>query len=158
MAREILVHHQRDPSKQQLADAFEDAVVSNFRLYRIPDIRMQGTDLNTISITFEKTNDRGTKLGAFDIMTAKLKREYFNLKEDWDQQSVVIHSEPILERVDETHYLKAITILATNAGEKSISARRKDMLDLSRDQYLLYRSGVTEGLSQRPSNSMNLAS
>ena len=140
-----LVHHQRDTEKQHLADAFEDAVVSNFRSYLIPDIRMEGTDLDTIAMTFEKTNDRGTRLGAFDIMTAKMKREDLNLKDDWHQQSAAIHAEPVLDRVDATHYLKAITIVVTKAENPSISARRKDMLSLKRDQYLKYRSAVTKG-------------
>lgn len=142
---EYLEHHNNDASKRDLARKFEDTVVENFRMYHLPNIRMVGTDLDAISITFEKTNDRGTRLSGFDILTAKMRRENFNLKEDWNQQKDSIIAEPVLKRVDETHYLKAITLLVTNAGQSNISARRKDMLNLSSKDYKSYSSKVTEG-------------
>ena len=140
-----LEHHGRDERKRALVNQFEDAVVRNFDRYDLPIIRMQGSDLEAVCITFEKTNDRGTRLDAFEIITAKLKREDFDLKEDWRRQRATLDSEPVLERLEETHYLKALTLLATQAEQTRVSARRKDLLRLNRHQYEANNAATTEG-------------
>ena len=140
-----LVFHGQNESKKKLAYDFEDLVVRNFDRYQIPEVRMSNVDLEVIAMTFEKTNDRGTRLDAFDIMTSKMKREGLNLREDWEHQEHAILAETVLAKVDETHYLKAITLLATNAGPKRVSARRKDMLNLKREEYEAYNDAATLG-------------
>ena len=143
-----LKFHGYDELKRELADRFEDLVVRNFDRYEVPEVRMSNVELETIVITFEKTNDRGKRLDAFDIITAKMKREGLDMREDWRQQENALSAEPVLEKVSETHYLKAITLLATDAGPTRISARRKDILNLSRKEYETYRDGVTQGFIQ----------
>ena len=140
-----LKFHNHDEEKKALVDQFEDAVVRNFDRYDLPIIRMKDCDLESVCITFEKTNDRGTRLDAFEIITAKLKREDFNLQEDWRRQRETIHSERVLERLEATHYLKALTLLATQADRTRVSARRKDMLSLDRRQYEAHKEAVTKG-------------
>ena len=140
-----LEHHQRAESKKITINRFEDVVVRNFDRYELPTIRMVGSDLEAVCITFEKTNDRGIRLDAFEIITAKLKREDFNLKEDWSEQRAILDLEPVLGRVAETHYLKALTLLATQADQTRASARRKDMLGLNRQRYEAYNKATTEG-------------
>ena len=142
---DYLEHYDHDKSKRELVHEFEDIVVHSFGRYQIPEVRMSSTDLEVIAITFEKTNDRGTKLDAFNIITSKMKREGLNLREDWEQQENVISTEPVLAKVNETQYLKAITLLATKAGTKRVSARRKDMLYLKREEYEAYRHDATQG-------------
>ena len=92
---DYLEHYDHDKSKRELVDEFEDIVVHSFDRYQIPEVRMSSTDLEVIAITFEKTNDSGTKLDAFNIITAKMKREGLNLREDWEQQENVISTEPV---------------------------------------------------------------
>ena len=144
-AYNYLKHHQYDEGKRAIANHFEDAVVKNFERYNLPIVKMEVHDLETICITFEKTNDKGTRLDAFEIITAKLKRDGFNLREDWEKQKQRLQALPVLQRLEETHYLKAITLLATQADKTRISARRKDMLALSKEQYEAYSEKITEG-------------
>ena len=143
-----LKHHDYEETKRKVADQFDDAVVRNFTRYYLPTIRMEDSDLETICITFEKTNDKGTRLNAFEIITAKMKREGFDLKDSWGKQGVAMATEPVLKRVEETHYLKAITLLATNTDQSRVSARRKDMLRLSREQYERYNTAITQGFTR----------
>ena len=140
-----LKYHGHDENKRAKANQFADAVVRNFERYDLPTIQMKGNDLETICITFEKTNDKGTRLDAFEIITAKLKREAFDLKDDWEKQKKRLHSEPVMARIEETHYLKAVTLLATHADKLRVSARRKDMLRLNKAQYEAYNETVTQG-------------
>ena len=140
-----LEFHKHDDTKREIANRFEDPVVRNFERYYVPIIKMVGTNLEAICITFEKTNDKNTRLTAFEIMTAKMKREGFDLKEDWSKQQAAMKAQPVLDRVDETHYLKCISLLATKAGSTRTSARRQDMLNLNREQYQKYNTTVTKG-------------
>ena len=140
-----LEHHGRHDSKRAIVDKFDDMVVHNFERYDLATIQIKGCDLEDICITFEKTNDRGTRLDAFEIMTAKLKREAFDLQEDWDKQWAILESKAVLANLEKIHYLKALTLLSTEAGPTRVSARRKDMLSLSRQQYEAHNTAVTEG-------------
>lgn len=142
---DFLEYHDHDDNKRAIANQFEDAVVRKFERYDLPTIQMKGNDLETICITFEKTNDKGTRLDAFEIITAKLKREGFDLKENWEAQRKRLHAEPVMARIEETHYLKAVTLLATLAAGVRVSARRKDMLGLNKGQYEAYSEKTTEG-------------
>ena len=142
-----LEFHEQSEQKRTLAYKFEDLVIRNFDRYQVPEVKMSNVDLEVIAMTFEKTNDRGTRLDAFDIITAKMKREGLDMREDWKRQELAISAEPVLEKVNETHYLKAITLLVTNAGTKRTSARRKDILDLRREEYETYREDATKGFT-----------
>lgn len=142
-----LDYHNHDQTQRDLVNRFSDTVVRNFDRYDLPTVRMIGSDLESVCITFEKTNDRGTRLDAFEIITAKLKREEFDLIEDWTGRQEIINSEPVFGRVDKTHYLKALTLLATQASQTRASARRKDMLSLNREQYEAHNTTITEGFT-----------
>ena len=142
---DYLEYHSHSESKRQLVDQFDDLVARNFDRYQMPEVRMSSIELEVIAITFEKTNDQGTRLHGFDIITAKMTREGLNLREEWERQTRALSAEPVLAKVDETHYLKAITLLATHAGSKRVSARRKDMLSLKRHDYDTYCDGITQG-------------
>ena len=140
-----LNHHQHDTSKMGLADRFYERVVHNFVKYSIPIIRMEGSDLETVCIAFEKNNVSNTRLNAFEIITAKMKRENLDLKADWEKQKGAMSGYPILNRVDQTNYLKAITLLSTNSRPGRVSARRKDLLALNRKYYEEYNTAATKG-------------
>ena len=56
-----------------------------------------------------------------------------------------MNSEPVLERLEATHYLKALTLLTTQADRTRVSARRKDMLNLDRRQYEAHKEAITKG-------------
>ena len=140
-----LNHHQHNTSKIGIADQFYRRVVYNFERYSIPIIRMEGSDLDTVCIAFEKNNSSNLRLNAFEIISAKMKREDLDLKADWEKQKGTMSEYPILNRVDQTNYLKAITLLSTNSRQGRISARRKDMLALNRKDYEEYNTAATKG-------------
>ena len=50
-----------------------------------------------------------------------------------------------MARIEETHYLKAVTLLATQADKPRVSARRKDMLGLNKAQYEAHNETITQG-------------
>ena len=144
-----LKHHNGEDSKRAIADGFRDAVVRNFTHYNIPTVEIAGSDLVAACIAFEKMNVGGKKLDAFEIITAKLRREKFNLKADWQAQRSTMIQQPVLSRIHATHYLKAMALLVTQiTTDGHPSARRKDMMSLSRAQYESHSPKVTLGFTR----------
>ena len=121
----------------------------NFTHYNIPTVEIAGSDLVAACIAFEKMNVGGKKLDAFEIITAKLRREKFNLKADWQAQRSTMIQQPVLSRIHATHYLKAMALLVTQiTTDGHPSARRKDMMSLSRAQYESHSPKVTLGFTR----------
>ena len=82
---QYLKNHHDDARYRQIIDQFEDDVIRNFDYYDIPQIKMgRDTDLESICITFEKTNEKGTRLDAFEVITAKMKRQGLDMKQAWN--------------------------------------------------------------------------
>ena len=146
---QYLEHHDYKQEKRSMSAQFYDAVVSHFERYNVPTIRMTSDDLDSACLAFEKMNLGGTRLNAFEIITAKLRREEFNLKDDWQAQKSNMDM-PALRKINSIHYLKAVTLVATQklATQKPnvrASARRKDMLNLDRQRYEDLNKNVTQG-------------
>ena len=141
---QYLEHHDYKQEKRSMSAQFYDAVVSHFERYNVPTIRMTSGDLDSACLAFEKLNLGGTRLNAFEIVTAKLRREDFNLKDDWQTQKSNMDM-PVLRKINSIHYLKAVTLVATQKPNERASARRKDMLSLDRKRYQDHNKNVTQG-------------
>ena len=137
---QYLENNHDDARHRQIIDRFEDEVIRNFDYYDIPQIRLgRDTDLESICITFEKTNEKGTRLDAFEIITAKMKRQQLDLKDAWSRHQHSTAHYPVLAKIDPIHYLKAITLV--HAG----SAKRAEILALSADDFTNHAEAVTRG-------------
>lgn len=97
-------------------------------------------------------------LNVFELLTATFAADEFDLKTDWQKIKEEFNNYKLLSRVSSTDIIQAITLLATyndklNRAKQNIpdeelpavSCKRKDMLDLSLQDYQKYRDPVVQG-------------
>ena len=107
---------------------------------------------------FEKVNTGGVSLNVFELLTATFAADEFDLKKDWQDIQKEFKSYELLSNVSNTDLIQAITLLATydhklsqvkqkNQGEEvqTVSCKRKDMLNLSLQDYKKHRDPVVKG-------------
>jgi hypothetical protein len=146
-----------DLGDQPLAKEFNTRILQTALSYQIPAIQLgSDTSKSAVATVFEKVNTGGLALNVFELLTATFAgdRDYydangtdFRLNDDWQQTQQLFASQPVLEGLESTDFLQAVTLLATREanlaypGPKppAISARREDILKLTLDDYLRWR-------------------
>lgn len=146
---------------------FREKVLDAFRNYQLPVIQLhRSTSKEAVCLVFEKVNTGGVPLNVFELMTATFAADNYNLRDDWygsKQRKVVSRQErmckePVLEQVETTDFLQAVTMLHTlekhnsdlAAGKKDkqvapVSAKRAAILDLELADYLKWVGTVEDG-------------
>ena len=150
---------QHNSEKSMFWDKFEDRIVNSFNKYMLPVIIMKKENpKEAVCQVFEKVNTGGVSLNVFELLTATFAADEFDLKTDWQKIKEEFNNYKLLSRVSSTDIIQAITLLATyndklNRAKQNIpdeelpavSCKRKDMLDLSLQDYQKYRDPVVQG-------------
>jgi hypothetical protein len=142
------------------AKAFNAQVIQPARTYNIPAIELDTeTSKSAVATVFEKVNTGGLPLNVFELLTATFagdKAYYeahgtdFRLNDDWQATQRQFRDHPILNGIENTDFLQAVTLLttrkrnaesapdahATGARATAVSARREDILKLTLADYL----------------------
>jgi hypothetical protein len=109
---------------------FRKEVLSAFRNYQLPIIELKKeTTKEAVCLVFEKVNTGGVPLSVFELVTATYAADNFNLRDDWygsvqrqvGSRHKRVAAEPVLEGIEATDFLQAITMLHT------LEARRADI-------------------------------
>ncbi len=146
---------------------FRKNVLNAFRSYQLPLIVLEkATTKEAVCLVFEKVNTGGVPLSVFELVTASFAADNFNLRDDWygsnlrKKQGRVqrIQAEQILETVEPTDFLQAISILHTYEKRKAdikagktgkaasaVSAKRVSILSLSLEDYRQWADEVEKG-------------
>lgn len=146
---------------------FRKLVLAAFRSYQLPVIALgKTTSKEAVCLVFEKVNTGGVSLTVFELITASFAAEGFNLRDDWfgsNLRKVVgrgqrLKKEPLLEPIENTDFVQAITLLHTYekrladfaAGKvgkaaAAVSAKRVSMLALRLDDYQKWADQVEAG-------------
>ena len=134
---------------------FQNAVLNSFTSYQLPVINLEkDTSKEAVCTVFEKVNTGGVTLTVFELLTASLAADGFPLREDWDARRFRMHNNfGVLQGVDSTNFLQAITLLATQQRQRravgqhrqGISCKRPDILSLTLDEYLAWADRVEQG-------------
>lgn len=157
--REFNKYWNYDPEKLAFWDEFEQRVINSFNKYMVPVIVMKKENpKEAVCQVFEKVNTGGVPLNVFELLTATFAVEGFELKKDWLSIKKQFESHRLLSGVSNTDFIQAITLLSTYnrrlSQEKkgttteelpAVSCRRKDMLNLSLEDYKKYRDAVVQG-------------
>lgn len=157
--REFNEYWQHDRGKSIFWDKFEGSIISNFNKYMLPVIIMNKENpKEAICQVFEKVNTGGVSLTVFELLTATFAADEFDLKQDWQKIKKEFKDYKLLSRVSNTDVIQAITLLATynnrlnrakqNIAEEelpAVSCKRKDMLNLSLQDYQKYRDPIVQG-------------
>ena len=106
---------------------------------------------------FEKVNTGGVSLSVFELLTASFASEDFDLKTDWLKMKSAFKPFKVLDKTSNIDIIQAITLYATyqrrkdqeSKGESenlpAVSAKRKEMLNLSLSDYQNYSDQIVEG-------------
>lgn len=155
------------PDKFQTYMQFRKKVLNAFRAYQLPIIALgKSTSKEAVCLVFEKVNTGGVPLSVFELVTASFAAESFNLRDDWygstlrqiTGRSERIKIEAILEPVEPTDFLQAISLLHTLEKRRDdiasgktgkaispVSAKRVAVLSLELSDYKLWASEVEKG-------------
>ena len=146
---------------------FRQRILSTFRTYQLPIIRLyKETSKEAVCLVFEKVNTGGVSLSVFELVTAGYAAEGHNLRDDWYGNSVrkvpsrynKMAKEPMLQVVETTDFLQAITMLHTLEQHRAdiamgkegkqiaaVSAKRASILSLPLQAYLKWADKVEAG-------------
>jgi len=146
---------------------FRKEVLEPFRSYQLPIIELKrDTTKEAVCLVFEKVNTGGVPLSVFELVTASYAADGYNLRDDWfgsplrnvASRQKRLAAEPLLEGIEATDFLQAITMLETLskrnadlAGGKTgrqvtpVTAKREDILDLELSAYRKWADKVEKG-------------
>ena len=156
--REFNEYWEYDREKSKFWDKFEASVVNSFTQYMLPVIIMKKENpKEAVCQVFEKVNTGGVSLTVFELLTATFASDDFDLKQDWQEIKDKLKGFKLLANVSNTDLIQAITLLATynnrlNKEKENIasdelpvvSCKRKDMLNLSLQNYKKYRDLIVQ--------------
>jgi len=161
---------------------FLPRIISAFTNYQLPLIVLgRTTSKEAVCLVFEKVNTGGVSLSVFELVTAGFAAENFNLRDDWygssskkaesplngekkrdDEKEVGrvkrFKVEPILNGIEPTDFLQAVSLLHTHEKRQTdiadgktgkavsaVSAKRVAVLSLSLAEYQRWAPEVEKG-------------
>ena len=136
--------------KIELLYQFESKIIQCFNRYNVPVIELREIPREAVCLVFEKVNTRGVTLTVFELLTATFAASDFLLREDWDKRNARLKEYPVLEDIDSTNFLRALTLLATNdnLNAASASCTRRDILRLTVEDYNRWADQVESGFKE----------
>ncbi|WP_290032953.1 GmrSD restriction endonuclease domain-containing protein [Ligilactobacillus cholophilus] len=121
-------------------------VISQVQSYKMPIILLEkDTPKEAVCQVFENVNTGGVSLTVFELVTAIFAMDDFELRKDWENRRNECFSGKILNIVTSTDFLTALTLLASYEAGGTVSCKKKDVLQLTLDQYKKYADKLTQG-------------
>ncbi len=162
-----------DKNKKDLLKPFRKEFIDTFKSYALPVIQLRRTaSKEAVCRVFEKVNTGGVPLTAFELITATYAADGFNLRLDWigDQKATIpvqgrqarmAEAGKVLEAIEATDFLQAITLLYTASGKarteagqggpgipSAISCTRQSILDLPLAGYRAHADSAEDGFKR----------
>jgi hypothetical protein len=131
---------------------FETEIQHRFINYRIPTIELKKqTPKEAVCQVFEKVNTGGVTLTVFELLTATFAADDFNLRDDWDKRYQRLHKIEPVNELEATDFLTSLTLLSSYEknlqGGPAVSCKRKDILNLTLNDYKTYADKLEESFS-----------
>lgn len=156
-------YYDYDRDKIIFWNAFKNKIIKSFEKYMVPVITLKKENpKEAVCQVFEKVNTGGVSLTVFELLTATYASDEYDLKEDWTNiRKTFIDDEKykVLHNVSNTDLIQAITLLSTYRKKQnaiknhslfedipSVSCKRKDMLNLTLNDYKNNKEDVVKGL------------
>ena len=115
---------------------FNSKIVMTTMQYKIPVITLeQDTPKEAVCQVFENVNTGGVSLTVFELVTAVFAMDDFELRRDWETRKETYFSGDILDIITATDFLTASTLLTSFRKGGTVSCKKKDVLNLSLDEY-----------------------
>jgi len=151
-------HWDYDKTKIKFWNEFMKKIIDSFKQYALPVITMyKENPKEAVCQVFEKVNTGGVSLTVFELLTASFASDEYDLKEDWEKIKLEFKHFKVLGNTSNTDITQAITIYSTyqkrleqlKSGKvenlTAVSAKRKEMPNLSLEDYKKYRPEIVKG-------------
>lgn len=150
-----MFHHN---TTQQQWTMFYESIVTPMTKYQIPVIQV-GNDVpkEAVCQVFENVNQGGVSLTVFELVTASLATDNFELRKDWDDIWNDLRKYRQLyyknyQTFTGTDFITAITLLASyektkDTDCKGLSCKKRDVLRLDYKTYSQYRDRIIAGVN-----------
>ncbi len=145
-ANEYYAYYNYDGSILQEFTKFKTQIVVPTMQYKFPVIQLgKDTPKEAVCQVFENVNTGGVSLTVFELVTAIFAMDDFELRKDWEKRKEDYFSKDLLSVVDATDFLTACTLLASYMHGGTVSCKKKDVLNLSLEDYKKYKEPLTQG-------------
>ena len=139
-------YHNYDPEViKQFTELFTK-VINPTQQYQMPVILLgKETPKEAVCQVFENVNTGGVSLTVYELVTAIFAMDDFPLRKDWEERKDKWFSGDLLSVVTATDFLTALTLLASFMSGGTVSCKKKDVLNLTLDNYKKYTDSLCEG-------------
>ena len=135
-----------DPEIMRQYQDLDDKVLRNITSYKLPIILVKKeTPKEAVCQVFENVNQGGVPLTVFELLTATFAADNFDLRKDWEEIHKRFKEKRILRAVDNTSFMTAVTLLVSYEKGGTVSCKRKDVLNLTKDEYEANRGRLVVG-------------
>lgn len=145
-------YHEYDKAFMEKYKQFRTQVIDTIVGYKLPVITLgKETPREAVCKVFENVNTGGVPLTVFELVTATFATYDFDLRKDWIECRDKIRGKwetlntDVMEGVDETSFLTAITLYTTYLSDKMTTCKKKDVLTLNFEDYKKNRDILLEG-------------
>ena len=144
-------YFQHTPERNRFVGEFMLNLSKTFDAYKIPIIVLsKSTPKVAVCTVFENVNTGGVPLTVFELLTATFAVDGYQLRKDWEDRKAKIRAiSKNLHGIDETDFLAAVTLYASYKKNlecgSAVGCKRKDILNLARDEYERYAADLIEG-------------
>ena len=145
-------YHEYDKAFMEKYKQFRTQVIDTIVGYKLPVITLgKEPPREAVCKVFENVNTGGVPLTVFELVTATFATYDFDLRKDWIECRDKIRGKgetlntDVMEGVDETSFLTAITLYTTYLSDKMTTCKKKDVLALNFEDYKKNRDILLEG-------------
>ncbi len=145
-------YHEYDRTFMEKYKKFRTQVIDTIIGYKLPVITLgKETPREAVCKVFENVNTGGVPLTVFELVTATFATYDFDLRKDWKECRDKIRGKgetlntDVMDGIDETSFLTAITLYTTYLSDKMTTCKKKDVLSLSFEDYKKNRNVLLDG-------------
>lgn len=139
-------YYNYDSSVIQQFTKFNNEIVIPTMQYKMPVIKLnKETPKEAVCQVFENVNTGGVSLTVFELVTAVFAMDDFELRKDWEQRKQTYFDGDILSATTATDFLTACTLLTTYKRGGTVSCKKKDVLNLTLNEYNKYADMLSNG-------------
>ncbi len=145
----FIQYYNNDSTVTQQWMDFQGKIIMAVIQYKMPVILLdRSTPKEAVCQVFENVNTGGVSLTVFELVTAIFAMDDFELRKDWEDRRAKYFSGDLLSIISATDFLTACTLLSTYKKGKVVSCKKKDVLNLSLDEYKRYADALTDGFTE----------
>ncbi|MDE5584532.1 MAG: DUF262 domain-containing protein [Ruminococcus sp.] len=145
-------YHEYNRTFMEKYKKFRTQVIDTIIGYKLPVITLgKETPREAVCKVFENVNTGGVPLTVFELVTATFATYDFDLRKDWRECRDKIRGKgetlntDVMDGIDETSFLTAITLYTTYLSDKMTTCKKKDVLSLSFEDYKKNRDILLDG-------------